>query len=185
MINMEYIIEMKQKGKNCIFAFWHSQLFIMPYIYRFKFKKKSISVLISLSRDGEYISRTVEKFGFQPVRGSTSRGAESAIHLLIRQIQKGQDAAITPDGPRGPRYQVQPGIIRLAELTGRPIIPVGYKTARKTILKTWDRFIIPHPFSLTKFIAGRPILVPKGISDQGREQIRRDIQNTLLKISEL
>lgn len=184
LINAEPVIEGKQKGQNYIFAFWHNQFFVMPYFYQLKLSRFSISVLTSLSRDGEYISRVIEKFGFKAIRGSTARGGEIAIRLLLRQLQEGNDIAVTPDGPRGPRNQVKPGIITLAQLSGCSIIPVGYKVLHKKVLNTWDKFIIPYPFSPGKFIVGNPISIPRDISDTQKEEARIKLQELLLGISE-
>lgn len=184
IINADYIIDSKKNNKNYIFAFWHNQFFVMPYFYRLKLGTSSISVLTSLSKDGEYISRVVEKFGFTAIRGSSSRGGDVAIRLLIRQLQNKNDVAVTPDGPRGPRHTVQPGIITLAQLSECPIIPVGYKTNRKKILNTWDRFIIPYPFSKGEFIVGTPIIVPKDATETQKEEHKIKLQEALLSISE-
>lgn len=183
LINAGPVIEGKKKGKNYIFAFWHSQFFVMPHFYRLKLGNSSVSVLTSLSRDGEYISRVIEKFNFTAIRGSTSRGGEAAIRLLLRQLQEGNDITIAPDGPRGPRHQVRPGIITLAQLSECPIIPVGYKTTHKKILNTWDRFIIPYPFATGKFIVGNPISVPREASDTQKQEARIKLQSILSDIS--
>lgn len=175
-------IESILSDKNYIFAFWHNQFFIMPYYYRRMLGKRHISVLTSLSRDGEYISRLLHKFGFNTVRGSSSYGGDQALRLLIRETEKGNDIAVTPDGPRGPRHVVQTGVITLASLTGCPIVPVGYRVNKKKTLNTWDRFIIPCPFSRGKLTIARPIYIPKDISDQEKEGIRRVLEDTLLSL---
>lgn len=177
------IIEGKKSGKNYIFCFWHNQFFVMPYYYIKILGKYPISVLTSLSRDGEYISRLLHKFGFRTVRGSSSLGGDSALRILIREIEKGNDIAVTPDGPRGPRHIVQSGVILLASLTGRPIVPVGYKVNNKKILNTWDRFIIPYPFTKGVFTVGNPMYIPKDISVEEKEGFRQKLEKILLSIS--
>lgn len=180
---IEEIIQYKIKGKNYIFAFWHDQFFIMPYYYRKILGKSNISVLTSRSRDGEYISRLLHKFRFNTVRGSSSYGGETALRMLIREIENGNDIAVTPDGPRGPRHIVQTGAITLASITGCPIVPVGCKAYYKKTLHTWDKFIIPYPFSGGLFTISSPIYVPKDIPDQVKEEIRQKLENILLSIS--
>lgn len=175
-------IESVLSGENYIFAFWHNQFFIMPYYYRKLLGKRRISVLTSLSRDGEHISRLLHKFGFNTVRGSSSYGGEQAMRLLIREIEKGNNIAVTPDGPRGPRHIVQTGIITLASVTGCPIVPVGYKLNRKKILNTWDRFIIPCPFTKGILTIARPLYIPKDISVQEKEGVRKVLEETLLSL---
>jgi lysophospholipid acyltransferase (LPLAT)-like uncharacterized protein len=178
------IIEAKKTGKNFIFAFWHNQFFIMPYYYVKKIGRSPISVLTSKSKDGEYISRLLYKFGFSTTRGSTSLGGETALRLLIKEIEKGNDVAVTPDGPRGPRHIIQEGIITLSSVTGCPIVLAGYKVKRKKILNTWDKFIIPCPFTSGILTTIGPISIPKNISDSRKEEIRKSLEKTLNLISE-
>lgn len=183
VVGIKEINEGKKSGKNYIFALWHNQFFAMPYYYIKLLGKYPISVLTSLSKDGEYISRLLHKFGFSTIRGSSSFGGDTALRLLIHEIEKGNDIAVTPDGPRGPRHIVQTGIITLASLTGCPIVPVGYKVNNKKTLHTWDRFIIPYPFTRGIFTTASPIYIPKGISDTEKEKMRQELEEILLSIS--
>ncbi len=183
IVGAEEVIKGKKEGKNYIFAFWHNEFFVMPYYYVKNIGKSPISVLASLSKDGEYISRLLHKFGFTTARGSTSYGGETALRLLIKEIEKGNDVAVTPDGPRGPRHVVHPGIITLASITGCSIVPVGYKVLRKKVLKTWDKFIIPTPFTSGTMSVAEPIFIPKNISDSEKEQMRQKTELALLAIS--
>lgn len=183
IIGAESIIEGKLNGKNYIFCFWHNQFFVMPYYYIKILGRHPISILTSLSRDGEYISHLLQRFGFSTIRGSSSYAGDIALRMLIREIEKGNDVAVTPDGPRGPRHIVQPGIITLASLTECPIVPVGYKINNKKILHTWDRFIIPYPFTKGAFTIANPIYAPRDISDLEKEEIRQELEKTLLSIS--
>lgn len=183
IIGARPIIEGKKSGENYIFAFWHNNFFIMPYYYIKKLGKYPISVLTSLSKDGEYISHLLHKFGFTTARGSSSYKGETGLRILIRELEKGNDVAVTPDGPRGPRHIVQTGIITLASISGCSIVPVGYTVQSKKILNTWDRFIIPYPFSMGVFTAADPIHVPKDISDYEKEGLRQKLEQILLAIS--
>ncbi len=183
LIGAEPVIAGKQAGKNYIFAFWHNHFFVMPFYYAKFLPAFNISVLTSRSRDGEYISRVLEKFDFQPVRGSSSKGGQEAMRLLLRQLKEGNDIAVTPDGPRGPRHKVQAGIVSLAQLSGCPIIPVGYQAERKKVLNTWDRFIIPRLFTKGKFIVGKEICVDRDLSPEQKEQARRQLEEALLQLS--
>jgi hypothetical protein len=116
-------------GRNVIAAFWHGRQLMMPFAYR----GKRISVLISRHRDGELIARTVSLFGFHAARGSTTRGGASALKQLVRAARAGDDLGVTPDGPRGPRYQAQLGVVELAKLTQRPIVPLAFGASKKKI----------------------------------------------------
>ena len=177
------IIKGKKEGKNYIFAFWHNRFFIMPYYYIKAIGKYPISVLTSLSKDGEYISRLLHKFRFNTVRGSSSYKGEAALRILLRELEQGNDIAVTPDGPRGPRYEAQTGIITLASLSGCPIVPVGYNVLHKKTLHTWDRFIIPRFFSKGNLTIHSPIHVPKDISTTQKEEIRQNLEKILISIS--
>lgn len=183
IINTAPTLQGKKEGKNFIFAFWHNNFFIMPYIYSCFLPGCKIAVLTSRSHDGEYISRVMEKFDFLPVRGSSSKGGKEALRLLLRQLETGNDIAVTPDGPRGPRHKVQPGIIALAQLSGRAIIPVAYKMDRKKTLNTWDKFIIPSLFSKGQFRVGQPITVPRNISSEQKEEYQKQLEGALLDLA--
>ena len=145
---------------SIIFAFWHNRLLLMPYICRRFFKGRRVVVLASRSRDGDYIAEVLKCFPLiTVVRGSTTRGGASAIRAMSTYITQGYDAAITPDGPRGPKYSVQPGAVALAKLTRRPLIPATYIVSRALRLNTWDDFIIPLPFTKIKVELADPIFV--------------------------
>ena len=110
---------------------------------------------MSASRDGAFLAAILERFGVQPVRGSSSRRGAQALLELTTWAERGYDLAITPDGPRGPRYVVQDGAMSLAQITGLPIVPVSYFLKWKIQLKSWDGFQIPLPFSICEVTAGK------------------------------
>lgn len=130
-VNFEKIWEDWQNGKNVIVAFWHGRLMMMPLVY----KGRGISILVSRHRDGELVSRTVKRLGIDSVRGSSTRGWLGGVKGLLNEIKKGKDIAITPDGPKGPRFNAQMGIIGLAKIAGLPIIPMTFGAAKKKLLK--------------------------------------------------
>jgi len=116
-----------KEGQNFIAAFWHGRQLMMPFAN----KGKRISILISQHRDGELIARTVARFGFHAERGSTTRGGAAALRRLVRRARAGDLVVMTPDGPRGPRHVVQPGVLTLAMLTGLPIVPLTFSASKK------------------------------------------------------
>jgi hypothetical protein len=120
----------------------------------------------------------------QPVRGSSSRRGPQALLELTTWSERGYDLAITPDGPRGPCYVVQEGIMSLAQLTGLPIMPVSYHLNWKIRVKSWDRFQVPLPFSRCDVFFEKPIRVPRGASDAEREGLRQQLERTLRAISQ-
>jgi hypothetical protein len=129
----------------------------MPYAYR----GRRISVLISRSRDGELIARTVAHLGIDSSRGSSSRGGAAGLRELLRKAEEGYDLAFTPDGPRGPVSKVQPGVVLAAAATGLPIVPVALAASRDRRLRSWDRFVVPMPFAAVHFVYGEPLEVPR------------------------
>ena len=144
------------KGERIIVVFWHGRLLMMPFVY----PEKPGAILISQHRDGEYISRIAAILGFEAIRGSATRGGMRAFKQMIRAIKERLNLVITPDGPKGPRAKVKPGVIELARLTGAPIVPVSFSTSRRRFLKSWDAFLVPVPFSRAVYIWGEPMYVP-------------------------
>lgn len=126
-IGEEPVRELYGQGQSIIFTFWHGRQLMMPLVYR----GKRAYILISQHRDGELIHRIVSRFGFRSVRGSTTRGGSLALRRLIRLGRGGADLVVTPDGPKGPRWKVQEGVIQLAKLTGLPIVPVTFACSKK------------------------------------------------------
>ena len=142
-----------------------------------------LAVMVSASRDGALLTAVLECFKVQPVRGSTSRRGRQALLELTTWAERGYDLAITPDGPRGPCYQVQEGIMSLAQVTGLPIIPVSYNLKWKIRSKSWDRFQVPIPFSHCEMVFDTPILVPRDASDEQRKKLRQQLEQQLRSIS--
>ena len=144
------------RGERVIVTFWHGRLLMMPFVY----PGQSAAILISHHRDGEYITRIAERSGFRVVRGSATRGGARAFFQLIHALRDGSNAVITPDGPKGPRQRAKSGVIELARLSGMPILPVAFGAWPRTILKSWDQFLVPHPFGRGVYVWGEPIYVP-------------------------
>ena len=130
-----------------LWAFWHNRLFIMPWVFERYFPGRHGAALMSQSKDGAIISAIVEKFGIRAIRGSSSRGGARALVEMRRAIADGYVMAITPDGPRGPRYSLNPGVVKLAQVSGGSILPVRVEYSRCWRLKSWDGFMIPKPFA--------------------------------------
>ncbi len=139
--------------------------------------------MISASRDGGLVASVVERFGVQPIRGSTSRRGPQALLEATTWMERQYSIVITPDGPRGPVYEVQEGIILLAQLTGRPIIPTSNFTRWKIRLRSWDRFQIPLPFAFCQSYYGEPIWVPREAAEAEREQLRAKLQAAMRAIT--
>ena len=164
-----------------ILAFWHGRLLMMPNIWT---KDRPIDLLISNHRDGELLAKTMDNFGFQAIRGSSSRGGRGAFREILRALKSGRCIGLTPDGPRGPHMRASNGIITLARLSGAPIIPSVYSTSHRKVLQSWDRFILPFPFSRGIFIWGEPIYIPRNADVETIEEARTALELSLNKITE-
>jgi lysophospholipid acyltransferase (LPLAT)-like uncharacterized protein len=149
-----------------IIAFWHNRTALMAYFYERYCRDRTALTFISRSRDGQFMTDVASRFGIKAVRGSSSRHGTSAMLAAIRAAGDPRvDLVITPDGPRGPRYQIQPGLLRLSQATQRPIVAITYGLKWKYQLKSWDRFHVPLPFSTCHLLTGEPILIPKEASE--------------------
>jgi lysophospholipid acyltransferase (LPLAT)-like uncharacterized protein len=137
-----------------IWCFWHNRILLMPWIYRRWFRQRLGTVITSPSTDGEVLAATLRWFGLEAVRGSSSRSGVRALVAARRAIVSGRDMAITPDGPRGPRYVLSPGVVRLSQLTGAPVLPFHIRFGRCIRLRSWDGFILPLPCSRVEVVAG-------------------------------
>lgn len=171
-----------------IFCTWHNRLSLCLVVYhklvQVRFPDRRLAAMVSASKDGGMLARVLEHFGVQPVRGSSSRRGRQALLELTSWAEQGYDLAITPDGPRGPRYLVQDGIAALAQLTGLPIVPVSYFLSFKICLKSWDRFQIPLPFTRCEIRLGEPIRIPRECSDAEREALRARLEKTLRELTQ-
>jgi lysophospholipid acyltransferase (LPLAT)-like uncharacterized protein len=171
-----------------IYCVWHNRLalcLIEYYGYAKKYNHTpGMAAMVSASKDGGFLACILECFGVQPVRGSSSRRGPQALLELTGWAERGYDLAITPDGPRGPRYVAQEGIIALAQLTGLPILPASQRLGWKIQAKSWDRFQIPLPFSRCEMILGQTVRVPRQASDAEREALRQKLERTLKEISQ-
>jgi len=170
-----------------IFCFWHNRLAsctkVLDEYRRPHNSGAGMAALVSASKDGAFLAGILEWFGVQPVRGSSSRRGPQALLELTTWAERGHDLTITPDGPRGPCYQVQDGIMSLAQVTGLPIVPVAMNVKWKLRMKSWDRFQVPLPFARCEVCVGHAIRVPRDISDAGREDLRRQLETELRSIS--
>jgi lysophospholipid acyltransferase (LPLAT)-like uncharacterized protein len=134
-----------------LWAFWHNRLFVMPHLFQRYFPGRLGAALASQSKDGDLIAAVLRRFGIRPIRGSSSRRGAAALVEMKRAIRDGYIMAITPDGPRGPRYHVNPGLIKLAQITDGTVLPIHVTFSHFWQLKSWDGFMIPRPFSAVEY----------------------------------
>lgn len=168
------------ESKKTIFAFWHSRMLMTSYIYR----GWGAAIMVSRSKDGEIIARILSEQGHHIVRGSTGRGGARAMVNMIRILKReGCGGAVIPDGPRGPRYKVKPGVITLGRETGHPIIPLSYSADKIKVFNSWDRFLLPYPFTKGTFIYGNPIFVPKNSTSEEEKELCARLEKELNRIT--
>lgn len=173
--------------EKIIFAIWHNRLALALILYeRYlgqRDRDRKMAALVSASRDGALLARILELFNVQPVRGSSSRRGAQALRELVTWGERGHDLAVTPDGPRGPRYVVQEGVISAAQLTGLPIVPVSYRLSWKITFKSWDRFQMPLPFARCDIMTGPALRVPREATAEEREALRQQLEERLRTIT--
>jgi lysophospholipid acyltransferase (LPLAT)-like uncharacterized protein len=169
---------------NYIAALWHNRLLLISFVLKKFFPDRPGAGLISASRDGDLIADATQRFGFDVVRGSSSRMGASALLELSEILASGRDVLLTPDGPRGPVYELGQGIIFLAQKTGAPVVPVNMEYSSCWRVKSWDRFIIPRPFAKVRFILGQPQQVKSTSTPEEFENERLRIQNAMMSLVE-
>jgi len=163
-----------------IIAFWHNRTALMAHFYERYCRGRTALTFISRSRDGQFMTDVAARFGIKAVRGSSSRHGTSAMLGAIRAARDQKvDLAITPDGPRGPRYEIRPGLLRLAQATRRPIVAITYQLRWKIELKSWDRFHVPLPFSTCHLVTGAPIRVPENATEAELAAILARVKDAL------
>ena len=152
---------LKARGVPILFALWHGRMFLSILEHR----RQGIATMASQSEDGEIIARWLTHNGYVATRGSTTRGGGRALRELVRHVRSGRHAALTVDGPKGPLRVVQPGVIQLAKLTGGWILPITSSCSRPRFLASWDRYLLPGPFSRAVVGYGEPFSIPENLPD--------------------
>lgn len=177
-----------ESRQRAIFAIWHNRQLLAPGVYRRYFRDvgtgRRLAALASASRDGAIAARILELFDARAVRGSSSRRGAKALSEMIELAYEGYDIAVTPDGPRGPRYKVQPGTVALAQYSGLPIVPMTLTLSRKKVLPSWDGFQIPLPFGRCEVIAGEALFVPRDLDEAGRQKAVEELERRLLALTQ-
>ena len=158
------------EGHYVILTTWHDQLLMMPLVY----SGPGAKALISHSKDGELIARVVEHFGIGAVRGSSNRGGKAAFRELVKLSKESLDLGITPDGPKGPRHQVKEGVVQLAKISGRPIVPLAFACSNGHRFQSWDRFLLPYPWGKAVYSFGVPLYYDKNETmDDFRDRVQK------------
>jgi lysophospholipid acyltransferase (LPLAT)-like uncharacterized protein len=161
-----------------LYAFWHENILMPAYHYG----RSDISVLISQHSDGLLIAEACRHLRFRTVAGSTTRGGVEAVRHMLRRGKVGH-LAITPDGPRGPRRQVKPGVVYLAAATGLPVVPFGIAFRGVWRMRSWDRFAVPHPWGAAWCVTSDPIAVPADLDKAELEMYRLRVEGAMHQVS--
>lgn len=150
----EFIIN-ASPNKSVVVLFWHEKLAFMPFIFGKCWQGRKANVIISDHKDGQIISDIISHFGIGSIRGSSSKGALKAFLSAVKSINNGVDVVITPDGPRGPRHSISDGSVTIPQKTGANIVILSYTATRFWQFNSWDKMILPKPFSKITYYASR------------------------------
>lgn len=167
-----------EQNKPLIACFWHGRLLMM---FKSWFGQHKLHMLISSHPDGQIIARTTQRFGYGWIVGSSNRGGRKAILNILKTLKSGESVGITPDGPRGPRYKANLGVIQMARLGNTALLPISYSATRGIFMKSWDRFFLPFPFSKGIFIYG-PLINVAG-SSKTDEELCQQLENSLRELT--
>lgn len=182
-LRREFVGKVDEYNKSespLIHILWHEQILASPYLWRKAFPKREVVVLTSASKDGVMLASAVGVFGVGAVHGSSSRRGAAAIVALRRACKSGKDLVFTPDGPRGPRHVLQPGVVKIAQTTGALVLPMHFEYLSCWRLKTWDRMQIPKPFSKVRITFGETMEVPSKLDEEEFEAERVRLEKSLL-----
>jgi len=169
----------REERTPVIFVFWHGRLLPLIHVHR----HQGTVALVSEHRDGDYLARLLHHFGFGTVRGSSTRGGVRGLKGLIRAAQRGEDLAITPDGPRGPNRELKLGALTVARMTGLPLVPVGVGVTSAWRIRNWDGLLVPKPFSTVRVAYGPPTLVPRNADQAEIDDAAASLQHRLGDLS--
>ena len=165
-----------------IFCCWHNRLFLGPHLLP---RNRIINALQSSHSDGMITSIAFKYLEMNVILGSSKKGGMQAFRKMIKCIQNGESIAITPDGPKGPKEIVKEGIIKLAQITGVPIVPLVWTTKKFKLINSWDHFVIPFPFSKGVYTFGEPIYIDKKINKKKFEISRLEVENEIKRLTKL
>ncbi len=173
----KYIRELSGKY---ILTLWHGRIFYLLYHYR---KLTDLFLLISPSQDGDILARLGQLMGYSVIRGSSFKKAVPSARSLIKVLRREGRIVIIADGSRGPRCKVQPGLLQIAAMTGAPVIPLSFDAKRKWIFNSWDRFVLPVPFTRCTVNSGDPIPIPRHIDEGFLQQKQTELEKTLNQLT--
>jgi len=173
--------KIREEGTGFTYAVWHGRMLIPVYHER----HRGIIAMVSEHRDGELVARVVHKLGYRTARGSSTRGGRKAFMEMVRNLRNGREGAMLPDGPKGPRHVFKPGTMLMAQRAQIPIVTITYAACPAWTLRSWDRFVIPKPFSRSVMLIGEPFHVDKTLKGAEFEALRKQVEARMIHEVEL
>ena len=182
-VGLENLEKYLDSDQPIIIVSWHNRNILGSFGYvAHRRKGRNFYPMASASKDGSIATEAMKHMGVACVRGSSSKGGTQALRAMLRLAKQGNDLGITPDGPRGPKYHMQEGVITTARLTRCPLIPMTYQAKRKKILSSWDAMIVPFPFNSLTYVYGEPIEVPAKLTEEEHEAWRLKVEQEMMRI---
>ncbi len=178
-IGLEHLEQLIKTDTPFIAAFWHGRLAMLPFLWQWN---KPFYMLLSEHGDGRFIAKVVNHHNIKSIYGSSTRGGAHAAFSCIKELKQGHSMGITPDGPKGPRHELSEGLIHIARLSGAPILPTSYALKGHRFLKTWDRFLVPLPFTQGVFVIGEPIHIANARNDSAMSESNSRLTQALLAV---
>jgi lysophospholipid acyltransferase (LPLAT)-like uncharacterized protein len=169
---------LRKSRKNYVIAFWHGSMFVGWFLHR-PLHGTPVSALVSQSKDGEYLSTVLERWGYTMIRGSSHIGGKEAMQLMVDALNNGSALAITPDGPRGPRHEMKMGAVRAAQRALVPLVTAGIAMEQKRLLRSWDRFEVPMPFSRVAVVYSDPVMVDPTLHGEPLDTFKMEMETKL------
>lgn len=179
----EHLDRLRSDGKNFVAVFWHGSMMVGWYLLR-PSGSEIVSALVSRSNDGEFLSTILEQWNFTMIRGSSHIGGPEAMQLMTEAVHRGSSLVVTPDGPRGPRHEMKMGAVRVAQKTDVPLVMIGMAMRKKKILRSWDAFEVPLPFSSVCAVYSEPIVVPPEMNGPSLDEFKLSMQQRLNEMTE-
>ena len=180
VLGEEQYKELRNQKKPVIILIWHGRIFFAPYFFR----RRGIMPLVSPSEDGEIIAQIIARWGYKALRGSSSHSIIKAWNEMKRELEKGGELIIVPDGPRGPRRELKPGAMKLAKETGAYLVPFTFSSSKRKNLKSWDKLLIPRPFTRFVAIYGNPISVESNLNNQELGKKLREVEEYMIELDQ-
>ncbi len=173
--NKVYMRKVRSSGKPFIIVTWHGRMLVPIYIHR----NMGIVSMVSEHGDGEMIAQTILRLGYKTIRGSSTRGGSRAVRRMLKVLKSGNNCAILPDGPNGPRHEFKMGAILIAQHSGAWLLPCTFSASNPIQLHSWDRFTLWRPFSKLRAVYGEPMSIPRKINPHELEQYRVEMENRM------